>query len=233
MARQRSTRIAAVGSDMRAPLFDGLAPPDIDVVLAAATQRHYPAGSVIVNQGDPAERLFLLTKGRARYFFVTAAGQTSLFLWLAPGDIFGEKAILSAPSHYIVSTETVKESWVLVWDRATLIPLKARYPRLVENGLSIAADYLTWFLAYHLALAFGSARQKLAHVLVDLAGAIGRKVPDGVELEVTNEDLANAANITPFTASRLLSGWQRDRAVVKRRGKLLLRAPERLFMRLC
>ena len=233
MAQQRSTRIAAVGSDMRVPLFDGLAPPDIDVVLAAATQRHYPAGSVIVNQGDPAERLFLLTKGRARYFFLTAEGQRSLFLWLAPGDIFGEKAILSTPSHYIVSTETVKESWVLVWDRATLIPLKARYPRLVENGLSIAADYLTWFLAYHLALAFGSARQKLAHVLVDLAGAIGRKVPDGVELEVTNEDLANAANITPFTASRLLSGWQRDRAIVKRRGKLLLRAPERLFLRLC
>ena len=132
-----------------------------------------------------------------------------------------------------MSTETVKESWVLVWDRATLITLKARYPRLVENGLSIAADYLTWFLANHLALSFGSARQKLAHVLVDLAGAIGRKVPDGVELEVTNEDLANAANITPFTASRLLSGWQRDRAIVKRRGKLLLRAPERLFLRLC
>jgi len=68
---------------------------------------------------------------------------------------------------------------------------------------------------------------------VDLAGAIGRKVPHGVELEITNEDLANAANITPFTASRLLSGWQRDRAIVKRRGKLLLRAPERLFLRLC
>jgi hypothetical protein len=40
MAQQRSTRIVAVGSDMRAPLFDGLAPPDIDAVLAAATQRH-------------------------------------------------------------------------------------------------------------------------------------------------------------------------------------------------
>ena len=67
---------------------------------------------------------------------------------------------------------------------------------------------------------------------MELAGAIGRKVPDGVELEVTNEDLANAASITPFTASRLLSTWQRDRAVVKRRGKLLLRAPERLLFRL-
>jgi CRP-like cAMP-binding protein len=232
LAQQRSTGIAAANSNLRAPLFDGLAPPDVDAVFAAATKRRYPAGSVIVNQGDPAECLFLLIKGRARYSFFTAEGQKSLFLWLAPGDIFGEKAILSTPSRYIVSTEAVKESWVLVWNRGTLIPLAARYPRLLENALSIAADYLTWFLANHLALAFGSAQQKLAHVLLELAGTIGQKVPGGVELEVTNEDLANAASITPFTASRLLSAWQRDRAIVKRRGKLLIRAPQRLLFRL-
>jgi len=44
--------------------------------------------------------------------------------------------------------------------------------------------------------------------------------------------LANAANVTPFTASRLMSDWQRDRALVKRRGAILLRSPERLLLRL-
>jgi hypothetical protein len=34
--------------------------------------------------------------------------------------------------------------------------------------------------------------------------------------------LANAANVTPFTASRLISAWQRSGAVKKSRGKLLL-----------
>jgi CRP-like cAMP-binding protein len=52
-----------------------------------------------------------------------------------------------------------------------------------------------------------------------------------IEFDVTNEELASAANITPFTASRLLSKWQTSRAVVKRRGKILLRSPERLLLR--
>ena len=59
-----------------------------------------------------------------------------------------------------------------------------------------------------------------------------KKVPGGVEVRITNEELANAANVTPFTASRLMSDWQRDRALVKRRGAILLRSPERLLLRL-
>jgi hypothetical protein len=58
--------------------------------------------------------------------------------------------------------------------------------------------------------------------VICLAELIGQKVPGGLEVDATNEELANAANITQFTASRLLSEWQRNRAVLKRRGKILL-----------
>jgi hypothetical protein len=43
--------------------------------------------------------------------------------------------------------------------------------------------------------------------------------------------LANAANVTPFAVSRQISQWQRERALVKRRRKILLLSPERLFLR--
>jgi CRP-like cAMP-binding protein len=62
--------------------------------------------------------------------------------------------------------------------------------------------------------------QRLAHILICLSEVIGQKVPGGVEFEVTNEELASAANITPFTASRLLSEWQRNRAIVNIAEKL-------------
>jgi CRP-like cAMP-binding protein len=67
-------------------------------------------------------------------------------------------------------------------------------------------------------------------VLATLARTIGEEVAGGVELHITNEDLASAANVTPFTASRLISEWQRSHAMVKRRGEVLLRSPERLFL---
>jgi hypothetical protein len=57
---------------------------------------------------------------------------------------------------------------------------------------------------------------------------IGQKVPGGIELDATNEELASASNISPFSVSRLLSEWERKHAVEKRRGKILLRSLERL-----
>ncbi len=74
-----------------------------------------------------------------------------------------------------------------------------------------------------------SAQQRLAYVLTNLAQGIGQQVPDGIELDVRNEELANEANVTPFTASRMLSEWQRQGILRKTRGKILLLSPERLL----
>jgi CRP-like cAMP-binding protein len=225
-----ATGIASSPAGLKSRLLEGIAPGDLDVIWAAAKERRYLANSVITNQGNPAEHLFLLTSGRARYFFMTQEGHKSLLIWLTPGEIIGVTAFLSRPSQYLVSTESVKDSAVLVWDRTTIRSLAARYPRLLENAVLMTSDYLGWYVADHLALTRHSARQRLAQVLIRLAEVIGLKVPGGVEFDATNEELASAANITPFTASRLISEWQTNRAVAKRRGKILLRSPERLFL---
>jgi CRP-like cAMP-binding protein len=222
--------LATVGANLKSRFLDGLAPRDLKIVLAEASQRHFLANSIVVNQGHPADRLFLLTKGRARFFFNTREGKKVILFWLIPGEVFGGSALLSTPSRYLVSTETLKNSSMLVWDRAALRGLVTRCPRLLENALLIASDYLGWYVATHVALVSHNARQRLARVLICLAESIGKKVSDGFEFDATNEELASAANVTPFTASRLLSEWQSNSAVVKRRGKILLRSPERLFL---
>jgi len=221
---------AIATTNLKSRFLEGLSPLDVNVILAAAKRRHFASNSVVVNQGNPADHLFLLTKGRARFFFDTQEGKKVILLWLTPGEIFGGSALLSTPSLYLVSTETLKDSSMLVWDRATLRNLAGRYPRLLENGLLIAYDYLAWYVADHVALTSHTARQRLASVLVCLAQTIGEKVSGGFEFDATNEELAGAANVTPFTASRLLSKWQDDGAVRKQRGKVLLRSPERLLL---
>jgi CRP-like cAMP-binding protein len=225
-----ATGIATLPAGLKSRLLEGIAPRDLDVIWAAAKERRYLANSVITNQGNPAEHLFLLTSGRARYFFLTQEGKKSLLIWLTPGDIIGVAALASRPSQYLVSTESVKDSAALVWDRATIRTFAARYPRLLENAISMTSDYLGWYVADHMALTCHTARQRLAQVLIRLAEVIGQKIPGGLEIDATNEELASAANITPFTASRIISEWQINRAVVKRRGKIVLRSPERLFM---
>ena len=223
-------QLAAKQPRVRAPFFEGLAPLELESVLAAARECHYQAGTIIASQGTPANSAFLLVRGRARFFILTPDGHKIVLMWLPVGELIGGAALQCRPSDYIVSTETVKDSTMLVWDRTTIRRLAVRYPRLLDNAFVTAAEYLTFYVATHVALTCHSAQQRLAAILANLAQGIGHKVPSGIELDVTNEELAEAANVTHFTASRLISQWQKQGALVKTRGKILLHSPGKLFL---
>jgi CRP-like cAMP-binding protein len=138
-------------------------------------------------------------------------------------------ALVARPCSYIASTEAIANSRVLVWDRDRVRKLALQHPTLLDNALSIASDYMNLAIATHVSLTSHTARQRLALVLVNLASGIGHRVPGGIELTVRNEDLASAANITTFTASRIMSEWERARMVRKGRGKVFIPSPERLL----
>ena len=223
--------VAALLREPRPRFFDGMDAPDIKTILAAAVQKRFLAKSVIFHQGDPAGNLFLLLTGRARRFFLTQDGEKVVLLRVTPKELFGEASVLPKPAEYLVSTEALTPISALVWNRGTIRSLCERYPRLVENALLISFDYLAGYRAAHASLICNSAPERLARVLTNLADGIGQKVPGGVELDVRNEELANEANISLFTASRLLSAWQREGILIKRRGKVLLHLPYRLSRR--
>jgi CRP-like cAMP-binding protein len=210
-------------------LLDGLSAHSVQAVLGAATTRRFKPNVVITRQGEPATEFFLIITGRARHFFTTPDGHKRLLQWLGPGETLGGATLLPERSSYRVGTETIKETTALVWSRVAIRALAHDNPHLLDNALLIGADYVDWFLAAHTALTSQTARERLAGVLVSLAPLLGRDVPEGVELDITNDELANAANITLYTASRLLNEWQRRQAVIKRRGRVILLSPRQLF----
>jgi CRP/FNR family transcriptional regulator, nitrogen oxide reductase regulator len=224
----RGDSVAASIEDLTPTFLEGLSPEEVKVVLAAATELQFPVGAVLLAHGSRAEHLYLLIEGRARYFFTTEDGRKLILLWLPPGSTFGVSSLLPRPSCYLASVETVKPSYALMWKRSTIRDLAERYPRLTENTLTIGSDYMSIYVATHVALTSQSARRRLAGLLTNLAWGFGRKTAEGIELDVTNEDLASAANVTHFTASRLLSEWSHKGILAKKRGKILLHFPEKL-----
>jgi CRP-like cAMP-binding protein len=222
--------VVALIHDLQPPFLKRLGAPELEEVVKAAEHRQFAADSVILSQGNPAGKIVLLTRGHARTTFTTHDGQRLLLRWLTAGEVVGLVSLLPYGGNYFVSTEAVKESWGLVWDRGTLRTLATRYPGIWENAFTIVSEALGASLAVHVSQTCHTAPQRLARVLIDLASAIGHRIPAGIELGVRNEDLANAANVTQFTASRLLNIWQRDGLVVKSRGKIVLRSPEGLLL---
>jgi CRP-like cAMP-binding protein len=213
----------------RAYFLASLTHEERNVVIAAASRRSFAAHTVVTNASDPAERLFLLVSGQARYFVINEEGQQLSFQWLFPGDIFGGAALLPTISAYLASTEIMRPSEVLVWPRAVIRRLAKHYPQLYDNGLSVASEYFVWFIAAHVALACDSARKRLSRVLTTLSAGLGQPDANGaLAIELNNEQLATASNLTKFTVSRILKDWRLSGAIAKQRGKLVLYRPDLL-----
>lgn len=210
-------------------LLRGLKPHERDEVLRAGRPRRFPAKSVMTYQGEAAGHLLLLWKGRARYFYETSDDRKLILKWITSGQIFGGAALVSEPSKYLVSTEAVRDSIVLEWDGPRIRYLARRFPQLLENSQIINMDYVSWYVAAHVALISQPARERLASVLFGLGKTVGQKVSTGVVIDVTNEELSESANITPFTTSRLISEWQKSGAIRKNRGKIILLSPEKFL----
>lgn len=72
------------------PLLAVLKPREREQVLRTAREQTYAPGDVVVSEGDPATRLYLISSGRARVE-VSTAGRVGE---LKEGDFFGELALI-------------------------------------------------------------------------------------------------------------------------------------------
>jgi CRP-like cAMP-binding protein len=226
-----SSQAAAILTGLRPKFLEGLNPAEARSIVAASSRKRFGANSLITSEGDPAERLYLMLDGGARYYTLSPEGKKIVVRWIRPGELVGGATFLTRPLEYVLSAESVKDSSALMWDRTTIRSLAQMSPRLLENALLLAHDYLVHYRILHVTASCQSAPQRLARVLGYLAKEMGERVPGGVELEVRNEELAHEANVTIFTVSRLMGEWQRKGLLKKSRGKVLLRLPEE-FLRL-
>jgi len=224
-------QVVGLPKQLNPRFLSGLTETEISSILSLAKHRYLRASSIVTNQDDPAERFFILTGGRGRHFLITDEGRKINLLWLTAGQVFGGAAMISTPSRYLVSTEIATDGCALVWERKAVRDLLLRYPKLLDNALSITAtEYITGLISANVSLNADDAAGRIAHLLVSLANGIGKATPAGVEMSITNEDVANYTNVTQFTVSRSLSDWERAGILTKQRGKIVLRKPELLLV---
>ena len=224
----RPPATTALPPGFRSSLLEGLTPPEIEAVLAAARQQRIFPHQVIQHEGEPSSHSFLLVTGRAAAYQHTHEGSKLFLRWIVPGDTFGLRTTEREPSLLLWTVQAIREGSVLVWDRDSARALVLRYPRLRENLYTTLMHHNASLMNVLGARASQTAQQRLARMLVESARQLGRAGADGIEFDLTNEQLAEMANVSLFTASRQLSEWERQGILAKSRGKVLLRSPERL-----
>ena len=81
-------------------------------------------------------------------------------------------------------------------------------------------------------LATERVERRLARTLIRLAAQAGKKIPDGVliDLTLTRQDLAEMSGTTLFTVSRILSAWEDKGLVLLGRERVVIRFPHGLVI---
>ena len=212
----------------KSKLFAGLSGTALKEIFDAGRARHIPPKTNFIVTGEKPDHLFLLQRGRARSYILTESGSEVVLVWLVPGGILGLSSLLRDRPTYTINATTVSECEFLVWERDTIRKLAKAYPDLADNGLRLALHYLRRYMKRHVNIVTKSAESRLAQELLHLASEAGVAQSPGIAIDITNEQLSSLSDISPFTASRLLSRWEHEHLLTKQRGRVTLLAPEDL-----
>jgi CRP/FNR family transcriptional regulator, nitrogen oxide reductase regulator len=212
-----------------AEIFRDLSHEAVEHIFAAAALRRFASGQTISHAHRPAEHMFLIKSGCVNYFRVTPEGQEILLRRFSAHEAFGLGTLLARPVEYMGTAEAVRDCELFVWGHHTMWQFSDRYPVIARNALRIALEYLRLYSDRHLALVSGHAEDRVARSLASLGKRMGQHRPGGVEVQITNDNLASLADVSSFTVSRVLNKWEHKRALEKSRGKILIRCPEAMI----
>jgi CRP/FNR family transcriptional regulator, nitrogen oxide reductase regulator len=212
------------------PLFAGVAPADLDLLLVEARSARYAKNAAVFTQGEEAHSFFLLLHGHVRAAKTTPAGQQIVVRYVTPGETFGV-AVAIGLSYYPATATAVDDSVALAWPSAAWPRLVEKHPALGANTLQTVGARLQESHNRVIEMSTEQVERRVAHTLLRLAQQAGRKVEAGIAIDfpISRQDIAEMTGTTLHTVSRILSAWESDGLVEGGRQRIVLRDPHRLF----
>jgi CRP/FNR family transcriptional regulator, nitrogen oxide reductase regulator len=211
------------------PLLVGLNPSEMVDVLALGRPVEVEPKTRLCTGGDRAEHIFVLLNGTVKYSRLTTKGEEIILRLFTPCESFGFAALLPNPLNYLGTAEALSACELLVWNHDEMSRLCSRHEQINTNALRIALHLLETVSDRHSNLFDGGASHRVARALIDIGHRSGEIHSNGIDVHITNEQLGSLADVSRFTASRVLSGWNKAGVVTKGREKVRIHSPEGLL----
>lgn len=111
------------------PLLAGLSDVELHRVEAVASNKTFPKGAVIINEGDQGRSMYLLLQGRVKVFVSDGLGKEFVLAILGPGECVGELALIDDEPR-TASVETEEPSVFLVIQKDDFLQLLHECPQI-------------------------------------------------------------------------------------------------------
>lgn len=211
------------------PAFAGIAGKELQELLLRAHVHRLAKGTALFEQGDEAQRFFLLADGRLKVTQVTPDGQQVVVRYIGPGEMFGCVAVTGQESYPGTASAAI-ESTVVAWSAAEATALVEKHPKFGAQILKMMSGRVQEAHARMREMATERVERRVARTLLRLAREAGTRTEAGIEIAMplSRQDVAEMTGTTLFTVSRILSGWEHDGLVETGRQRVVIKQPHAL-----
>lgn len=197
--------MASVAPDNPAPdspedSYARLTEATLRAIAASGVLRKYPRNTILINEGDQGDTLFIVLSGKVKVFASNAAGKQVVIAFHGPGECVGEMSLDGRPrSASVITTEPTTCALV---SRGEFRAFVLQHPdfalhlvlKLIHR-VRVTTDNLK-------SLALSDVYGRLVHLLDTLAVTVdGRRV---VPERLTQQDIAERIGASRDMISRLM-----------------------------
>jgi CRP/FNR family cyclic AMP-dependent transcriptional regulator len=185
------------------PLSDPLAPLEEQTlrdIAATGVIRAFPKNTVLINEGDHADSMFIMLTGRVRVYSSNTQGREFVIDFHGPGEYVGEMSLVGSPRS--ASVNTVEPTTCAVVSRTLVREFLLAHPDFAEHLIRKLIHRVRATTENVKSLALSDVYGRLARLLDTLAspGEADRVVPE----RLTQQDIADRVGASRDMISKLL-----------------------------
>lgn len=207
------------------PLLSELSDEEIIALKGEFRIRPYAKREVVLHKGGSGDGLLFLLAGQLQVIDITEDGRAIGLRMLAPGDFFGEIALINGTTR---SASVVAMTDVLVAFLPAPVAMKlfSHSPSVASQMLRHLAQKIQRDSEFRALLSINNTAKRIYNFIV----LMQKKNPDGTVVEnlPTHQDIANMINTSRETVTRALLTLTQQGIVQKESHRLLIKDPDAL-----
>jgi CRP-like cAMP-binding protein len=210
------------------PLLSQLNDEEITLVKQEIRIRQYGKRDIVLQKGGHGDGLMFLLSGQAQVIDVTEDGRAIGLRMLAPGDFFGEIALINNSTRS-ASVVAMTEALVGFLPAPAAMHLFSHSPSVANQMLKHLAQKIQRDSEIRALLSINNTSKRIYAFLVmqQKPGSDGT-APAMVENLPTHQDIANMVNTSRETVTRALLALVQQGIIEKDSHNLIIRDPEAL-----
>lgn len=169
---------------------------------------NYAAGQVVFSQGDPADAVFYIQKGKLKITVVSEQGKEAVVALLGPKEFFGEGS-LAGQSKRISTAVAMSDSVISRIEKSTILRMIHEDPafsevfiaHLLGRAVRVEADLIDQL--------FNSSEKRLARLLLLLANFGKDSDPEPMIAKISQETLAQMIGTTRARVSFFMNKFRK------------------------